>query len=72
MAVARAKNRRRGGAAVDAAALQSAALALAAAPGLTAGEAALGEMSALIAKPRAIWSGDVAAPLHDPAAQGVL
>ncbi|MEQ9796510.1 LuxR C-terminal-related transcriptional regulator [Parvibaculum sp.] len=72
MAVARAKNRRRGGAAVDAAALQSAALALAAAPGLTAAEAALGEISALIAMPRAIWTGDVASPLHEPAAEAFL
>lgn len=72
MAVTRAKNRRRGGAAADAAALQSAVLALAGARQPGPAEAALGQVSALIAMPRAIWTGDVASPLHEPAAEGFL
>jgi DNA-binding CsgD family transcriptional regulator len=72
MAVARARNRRQGRAAVDAAALQSAVLALAGARQLGPAEAALGELSALIAMPRAIWTGDVASPLREPAAEAFL
>ena len=72
MAVRQAKNRRQGGAALDAAALQSAALALSQAASFPAAEAALAELSALIAMPRAIWTGDVASPLHEPAAEAFL
>ena len=68
MAVTRAKT----GQGMDVGALQSAALALAGARQLGPAEAALAELSALIAMPRAIWTGDVASPAREPAAEAFL
>lgn len=72
MAVRRAGNRKQTPRGLDAAALQSAALALLQAKALPAAEVALGELSALLAMPRMIWTPDVASPLYEPAAEGFL
>lgn len=72
MAVRRAKNPKQSPRGLDAAALQSAALALVQAKALPAAETALAGLSALLAMPRAIWTPDVASPLHEPAAEAFL
>lgn len=75
MAARRAKARAEKAAAnqvADPAALQAASLALARASGPGPVEAALAQLAGLIAMPRAIWTPDVAAPLHDPAAESFM
>lgn len=58
--------------AADPGALQAASLALSRAGGLGPAEAALAQLAGLIAMPRAIWTPDVAAPLHDLAAESFM
>lgn len=72
MAVRPAKNGKARADGFDPAALQAAALALCGARGLPAAEAALAELSALIAMPRMIWTPDVASPVQDAAAESFM
>lgn len=72
MAVGRLKSKRKGAPGLDMAALQLAALDLGQAKALVPAEAALAGLSTLLAMPRAIWTPDVASPVHEPAAEAFL